>query len=86
MTFTISGTNKSAFVTNKICKYLISFPSSAGLNDNLLMIPKVLVNVEPIFMTGIYYSNDVTRLNMQIGRSYIATFPSKIFLMVRSDT
>lgn len=86
LTFSNATAAKTDFTNNKICKYLISFPEGSGVNDNIIIIPTVLTNVDGIFMTGIQYNNDVTRLAMQTSRSYVASFPNKIFLLVRTNT
>eukprot|EP00347_Sterkiella_histriomuscorum_P005645 403355805 len=86
LTFSQPTAASTGFTVNKQCKYLISFPEGSGQNDNIVLIPTVITNVEIIFMTGIQYTNDVTRLSMQVSRTYVATFPNKIFLLVRSNT
>lgn len=35
-------------------------------------------------MSGLYYSDSVTRLNMIVGRTYVANFPNKAFLVLNS--
>ncbi|CDW77774.1 UNKNOWN [Stylonychia lemnae] len=81
----INTTASYRFSYDKICKYLVSFPDIAGLNDNIQIVPTYIYNVEATFMSGVYYSNDVTRLNMVLLRTYSATFPNKVFLLVRSS-
>jgi len=48
-----ASSTSTGFTVDRICKYLISFPEGSGENDNVVLIPTVLTNVEAIFMTGL---------------------------------
>jgi hypothetical protein len=50
-----SDRQSSTFNTNKSCKYLISFPYSAGLNDVIQIFVTSLDKVDGYIMIGAFY-------------------------------